>query len=79
MEKESAEKEIIGIREAAKYLNCSYLTVYRMLAANEFPSPAEERVLDFPRGRKIVRVWKPSQLDVIRGKLRKRGQRKNLP
>ncbi len=77
MAKQSLEKKIIGIREAAKYLNCSYLTIYRMLESNEFPPASEERVLDFPSGRKIIRVWKAEQLDTISGKLRKRGQRKN--
>ncbi len=76
MAKHPPAQEIVGVRKAAEYLDCSYLTIYRMLESNEFPAPHEEKILDFPSGRKIIRVWKPEQLDAIRDKLRKPGQRK---
>lgn len=63
---------IHGIREAAKYLEISERTIYRMIDEGTFPKPSKVEKED-EKGRKY-RCWKEKDLENFRIYLRSRGR-----
>ena len=66
------DEVITGIREAADFLGCGEITIYRMIKRSEFPKPIEEFGMN-TKATKVIRVWRKKDLEAFKPQMRRRG------
>ena len=64
--------QIVGEKNAAKYLNCSRMTIHNLRKKGLIPDPISEIKI----ASKTLRIWTSEQLDKVKSLIKKQGRPK---
>lgn len=73
-EKSMLLKEILGVRNAAKYLEVSERTMHRLLEDENFPNPIRTEEMGTGENKKTIRIWNQKDLESFKGILKTRNK-----
>ncbi len=71
----SESKEILGVRNAAKYLKVSERTMHRLQADESFPAPIRTVEMGEGKNKKTIRIWQKEDLNSFQEILKTRNKR----